>query len=111
MKKITNIADITDFTDKNGNAIIDRDSQKSNVVLPTDETLPEYKDTEIERGDTYIAGQQDDDDFEKLILKKFDLALRKFITGVNEKEITNRAPVFTKTSDGKYEYVHPKRSS
>ena len=107
-EKITNIADITDFTDKNGNAIIDRDSQKSNVVLPTDETLPEYKDTEIERGDTYIAGQQDDDDFEKLILKKFDLALRKFITGVNEKEITNRAPVFTKTSDGKYEYVHPK---
>ena len=107
-EKITNIADITDFTDKNGNAIIDRDSQKSNVVLPTDETLPEYKDTEIERGDTYIAGQQDDDDFEKLILKKFDLALRKFITGVNEKEITNRAPAFTKTSDGKYEYVHPK---
>ena len=43
-----------------------------------------------------------------MILKKFDLALRKFITGVNEKEITNRAPVFTKTSDGKYEYVHPK---
>lgn len=107
-EKITNIADITDFTDKAGNTVTDRDSQKSNVVLPTDETLPEYKDTEIERGDTYIAGQQDDDDFEKLILKKFDLALRKFITGVNEKEITNRAPVFTKTSDGKYEYVHPK---
>ena len=107
-EKITNIADITDFTDKDGNAITDRDSQKSNVVLPTDETLPEYKDTEIEREDKYIAGQQDDDDFEKLILKKFDLALRKFITGVNEKEITNRAPVFTKTSDGRYEYVHPK---
>lgn len=107
-EKITNIADITGFTDKDGNAITDRDSQKSNVVLPTDETLPEYKDTEIERGDKYIAGQQDDDDFEKLILKKFDLALRKFITGVNEKEITSRAPVFTKTSDLKYEYVHPK---
>lgn len=107
-EKITNIADITDFTDKDGNTVIDRDSQKSNVVLPTDETLPEYKDTEIERGDKYIAGQQDDDDFEKLILKKFDLALRKFITGVNESEITNRAPVFTKTLDGKYEYVHPK---
>ena len=107
-EKITNIADITDFTDKDGNTVIDRDSQKSNVVIPTDATLPTYKDTEIERGDAYIAGQQDDDDFEKLILKKFDLALRKFITGVNEKEITSRAPVFTKTTDGKYEYVHPK---
>ena len=107
-EKITNIADITGFTDKDGNTVVDRDSQKSNVVLPTDETLPEYKDTVIESGNKYIAGQQDDDDFEKLILKKFDLALRKFITGVNEKEITNRAPVYTKTSDGKYEYVHPK---
>ena len=40
----------------------------------------------------YIPGQEDDDDFEKVILQKFDLALRKFITGVNDEEITNREP-------------------
>ena len=106
-EKITNIADITGFTDSEGNKVKDRDSEENNVKLPEDERLPEYKDTEIERGDKYIPGQQDDDDFEKLVLQRFDLALRKFITGVNEKEITNRAPVFTK-ENGKYQYVHPK---
>ena len=107
-ERITNIAEITGFADAQGNEIVDRDSQKSNVTLPTDETLPKYKDTEIESGAKYIKGQQDDDDFEKLILKRFDLALRKFITGVNDKEITNRAPVFTVVSENEYTYVHTK---
>ncbi|MGN1269528.1 MAG: Cys-Gln thioester bond-forming surface protein [Clostridia bacterium] len=107
-EKITNIAEITGFTDSQGNNITDRDSKESNVVLPTDESLPTYKDTEIERGDQYIPGQQDDDDFEKLVLQIFDLSLRKFITGVNEKEITSRAPVFNKTENNEYEYIHPK---
>lgn len=107
-EKITNIAEITEFTDEYGNTITDRDSQGGNVVLPSDEKLPEYKDTEIEKGDQYIPGQQDDDDFEKLILQRFDLALRKFITGVNDKEVINRAPVFTKISDKEYKYEHTK---
>lgn len=107
-EKITNIAEITEFADQNGDKIIDRDSQKDNVVLPTDDTLPNYKDAEIDCGDTYIPGQQDDDDFEKLVIKRFDLALRKFITGVNDKEITSRAPVFTITENNEYKYVHSK---
>ena len=88
--KITNIADITDFTDGNGNRVPDRDSEEDNVQLPTDEDLPNYKDDEIDQD--YVPGQQDDDDFEKLILKEFDLALRKFITKVNDNVITNREP-------------------
>ena len=88
--KITNIADITDFTDGDGNRVTDRDSQEDNVQLPTDENLPNYKDDEIDQ--SYVPGQQDDDDFEKLILKEFDLSLRKFITGVNDEQITNRVP-------------------
>jgi len=107
-EKITNIADITGFTDKNGQIVTDRDSQKDNIAIPSDEQLPTYKDAAIERGDEYIPGDQDDDDFEKLILRRFDLALRKFITGVNEQEIKERAPVFTKVSDTEYKYVHPK---
>ena len=90
--KITNIADITGFTDGEGNTVVDRDSQAGNVTLPTGEELENYKDKEIARGEEYIPGQQDDDDFEKVMLKEFDLALRKFITGVNETEITNRIP-------------------
>ena len=88
--KITNIADITDFTDGEGNKVPDRDSEEDNVQLPSDEDLPNYKDDEIDQD--YVPGQQDDDDFEKLILKEFDLALRKFITKVNDNVITNREP-------------------
>ena len=110
-EKITNIADITDFTDSQGNKVEDRDSQEDNVTLPKDETLPEYKDQEINSKIEYIEGQQDDDDFEKLVLRKFDLALRKFITGVANGEkvedITNRAPVFV-NENGKYTYEHTK---
>lgn len=90
--KITNIADITGFTDSNGNTVTDRDSQEKNVTLPGDTDLPNYQDDKIKLGEDYIPGQQDDDDFEKLILKEFDLSLRKFITNVNGTEITTRIP-------------------
>ena len=90
--KITNIADITKFTDGDGNTVTDRDSQENNVNLPTGKDLENYKDSEINRGEEYIPGQQDYDDFEKLTLKEFDLSLRKFITGVNGTAITNREP-------------------
>ena len=98
-KKITNIAEITGCKDEEGNVITspttgERDSSVKNVQIPAD--LPSYKDQEINRQDPtdpdYIPGQEDDDDFEKLILKEFDLSLKKFITKVNDTEITNRAP-------------------
>ena len=111
-QKITNIADITEDADENNEQVEDRDSDEDNVELPSDEDLPGYKDDEINSGDEYIPGQEDDDDFEKLIIDeavpKFDLALRKFITGVNETQIDNRVPVFTVTEDGKYVYEHTK---
>ena len=69
--------------------------------------MPSYKDDEINRGDQYIPGQEDDDDFEKLVIEKFDLALRKFITGVNENEVTDRYPIFN-NNNGKYTYTHTK---
>lgn len=106
-EKLTNIAEITDFSDYLGEQVTDRDSTKDSVTLPSDSTLPNYKDEEIARGNKYIPGQEDDDDFEKVVIEKFDLALRKFITGVNEEEITNRVPVFS-IEDGKYIYTHTK---
>ena len=87
--KITNIAEVTEIKDENKNDIEDRDSKPSNVDLPSDEDLPEYKDDETGE---FVPGQEDDDDFEKLEVKKFDLALNKFITGVNDEEITSRIP-------------------
>lgn len=76
-ENITNIADITEYLDENKDSVTDRDSQEDNVNLPDDENLPGYK--EEEKG-SYVPGQQDDDDFEKVIIKKFDLALRKWVT-------------------------------
>ena len=76
-QNITNIADITKYEDENKNPVIDRDSTEDNVELPDDEDLPGYKDDE--NGD-YIPGQEDDDDFEKVVVKTFDLALRKWVT-------------------------------
>ena len=40
--------------------------------------------------------------------KDFDLALRKFITGVNDKEVTSRIPVFKVDEKGNYVYNHDK---
>ncbi len=40
--------------------------------------------------------------------KEFDLALRKFITGVNGKEVTTRIPVFKVDEQGNYIYEHTK---
>ena len=89
LTNLTNIAEITKYSNESG--LIDRDNVRD-VVLPSDNDLPNYKNDEINSGIKYIPGQEDDDDFEKVILQKFDLALRKFITGVNDEEITNREP-------------------
>ena len=103
---ITNIADITKFTDGNKNTIKDRDSEEDNVKLPEDDQLPSYKDDE--KGD-YIPGQQDDDDFEKVIIKPFDLALRKFITKVNNTDVNTRIPqVKYDAENNKITYEHTK---
>ncbi|MCI8486647.1 MAG: SpaH/EbpB family LPXTG-anchored major pilin [Clostridia bacterium] len=40
--------------------------------------------------------------------KEFDLALRKFITSVNDKEVTSRIPVFKIDENGNYVYNHDK---
>ena len=105
-ENITNIAEITDFKDEDGEDIVDRDSQKDNVTLPSDEELPAYKEDEVGE---YVPGQEDDDDFEKVIIRPFDLALRKFITAVDEEEVTTRVPELTyNEEEEKIEYNHTK---
>ena len=81
-EKITNIADITKYIDEDGTTVLteDRDSEPNNVDA-TEGNKPEYKDNE---SGNYIPGQQDDDDFEKIIVPKIvDLALTKFITAIS----------------------------
>ena len=112
---LTNIAEISKYIGKNGQIVTDRDSSENNVILPSDGELSKYKDNEMEK--SYIPGQQDDDDFEKISVENFDLALRKFITGVKtnvgtaeEKmtEVNNRIPIFKVDGNGNYVYNHTK---
>ena len=52
---------------------------------------------------------EDDIDKEYVVVKYFDLALRKFITGLNGSSITNRVPQVTVSGD-KITYNHTKES-
>ncbi len=105
-KKLTNLAEITEAKDSEGNDVIDRDSETNNMQVPSDEELPNYKDDEI--NNEYVPGQEDDDDFEKVRVVYFDLALRKFITAVDDQEITTRIPQLSIGEDGNIKYDHTK---
>lgn len=89
---LTNIAEITKMCTADGLEVeTDIDSTKTNADYSD---LSTYKNEEAISSDTnsYIEGQEDDDDFEKIYVKEFDLALRKFIIKVNEKSYS-RTPV------------------
>ena len=105
-KKLTNLAEITEAKDSEGNDVIDRDSETNNMEVPSDEDLPAYKDDEI--NNEYVPGQEDDDDFEKVRVVYFDLALRKFITAVDDQEVTTRVPQLSIGEDGNIKYDHTK---
>ena len=101
-KEITNIAEITKSSNDFG--LADRDN-KASVSLPSDVDLSSYKGNSENKGDLtdkdyYYQGQEDDDDFEKIILEKFDIALKEFITKVNDENIEDRVPVVDKSNFG-----------
>ena len=81
---LVNTAEIADDTDKNGNPVADVDSEPANGL------------------------EEDDIDFDKVKVVRFDLALSKFITAVDGKEITTRIPTVTiDTTTGAITYPHP----
>lgn len=102
---ITNISEISVTKDNNKKNINDRDSQINNIQIPEDNNLSNYKSKEK---DKYIEGQEDDDDFEKVLVKKFDLALREFVSKVNNTNISERTPKVrfnTETNNLYYEHT------
>ncbi len=92
---LLNVAQIADDSDENGKPIKDKDSEPGN------------KDDEKQWKD------EDDLDIENLELQEFDLALRKFITkvenGENVKDVTTRIPQVSYDKDKQQlVYTHPK---
>lgn len=89
---LKNIAEITKNLDNNKNEVTDRDS------------VPDTVDPNNYPGNDE---NQDDNDYEILTMKKFDLALQKFITAVNNKEIKDREPKVSLDESKKIKYEHP----
>ena len=80
----------------------DRDSETNN--FPDDKINNDYNGNGEEDG--YFPGQQDDDDFEPVVLKYFDLALQKFITEVEGEPVSpDREPTFN-NDNGIYSYIY-----
>ena len=101
-KEITTVAEIIKSSNKNG--ISDRDN-KLNVSMPSDKDLQNYKGNsenkdELSDSSYYYKGQEDDDDFEKIVFEKFDLALRVFETNINGNAVKDREPVVDSSEFG-----------
>ena len=95
---LKNIAAITKESNKDREPVnTDRDPEKDST--PKDDINP----------DKYTTGNEDDDDYDvvKTDKKNFDLALQKFISGLNNDKVTDRVPVVS-LKDGKVVYTHPK---
>ena len=106
---LTNVAEIKEYKIAEGLVNTDRDSQAGNWKNPID-GIPAHnagitKDVPLwigYRGNVVnvyeegqfknYLGQQDDDDFEKIVVKEVDLVLKKIITKVNDKT-TDQLPI------------------
>ena len=99
---IRNEAAITNDADGDGNAVTDRDSTPEDWKKENDNKY--YDDNK--KWPTY---KEDDEDYDNIILKEFDLALRKFITKVDNKNVTTRIPeVKYDKANNKISYEHTK---
>lgn len=112
-KILTNVAWIADAKDSNGNSVTDRDSSPSTSPNVNRDNMENYtgntSNKEDLKDDNYFyKGEQDDDDFEKLVVKPvqkvFDLELVKFIAAVSKDEKIENGEYLTdtKNADGVY---------
>ena len=102
---LTNIAEITDYRDSQGNDMKDKDRDSTPSNFPEDKKNNEYNGNG--KDGNYVPGQEDDDDFEKVIIPKkekektFDLSLRKFIVAVSKDDTLDEKD-YIKNVDGSY---------
>ena len=107
---LTNIAYIYQAEQEDGTIVekqqtgpdADRDSQPHTIPTENKDELKtvgnigykghEDNPTDLGKEDFHYAGEQDDDDFEKLVVlpKTFDLKLIKYITSINDEQTGNR---------------------
>ena len=99
---IRNEAAITQDADKEGKPVEDRDSVPENWNK-------ENSDKYYDDNKNWPVYKEDDEDYDNIILQEFDLALRKFITQIDDETVTSRVPqVNYDETNGKISYTHPK---
>lgn len=119
---LVNIAEISKYAaDANGSPFevpYDRDSNPNNISLPSDANFSDYngKAGNPTSGNGYWQGQQDDDDFDKLIVRLTDISGTAWLDGPEGKQeerdgiLTNkdrrfagiRVELWTRQADGSY---------
>ena len=112
-KILTNVAWIAGAKDSNGNDVTDRDSSTTSSPKVNRDNMENYTGNTSNKNDltddnNFYKGEQDDDDFEKLVIKPvkkvFDLELVKFIAAVSKDAKIDEGEYLTdtKNSDGTY---------
>ena len=110
---LTNVAWISEAYDAQGTTTVDRDSQPETFPNVNKNNMQTYKgdtsnDEDLSKKDNFYKGEQDDDDFEKLVImpeeKIFDLALFKHIAAISKDQTIENGEYVTdnKNIDGTY---------
>ena len=112
---LTNVAEITEYKTTKGIVESDRDSAPANWKNPVDKKVANNatvnrkskywinysgKDTIQQGAYKNYRGQQDDDDFEKLVVAEIDLVLKKVITNVNDKSVNDMDEQYQRFQNG-----------
>ena len=88
---LTNVAEITGLTDENGINVIDEDSEEDNLSEDTRSCPDDYDgesgEDDLTKEDYYYHGEEDEDDFEKLIVDyKVNIPVEKVWNDENNQE-------------------------
>lgn len=116
---LTNVAEISEYKTTEGIVTEDRDSQPDNWRNPVDGNSANNENINYTENQKWVdyaghrgnaleegvyknyVGQQDDDDFEKVLVGEVDLVLKKVITNVGEASVDSLDSIYQRFQEGK----------
>jgi uncharacterized repeat protein (TIGR01451 family) len=113
-KEVNPDKEIPAFNKENGEISYQEVKIEFKVVSKENKVIKNIAEITADNGDDIDSTpdnnkeDEDDQDYDNIIPIVYDLALQKFITKVDEKDITSRYPMVTVDKDGKITYNHTK---
>ena len=116
---LTNVAEISEYKTTEGIVTEDRDSEPDNWRNPVDGNPANNENVNYTENQKWVdyaghrenvleegvyknyVGQQDDDDFEKVLVGEVDLVLKKVITNIGETPVDNLDTIYQRFQEGK----------